>query len=125
MTEQFNLYTCSPFSVWEIVSNLSPLSLESDIGNRADRYSPVNVFIMFISLSHSLDFKFLNITVFKNSLYSVFWSGVEKALEDKSIDFRIFGKPYLKSYRRMGVILAENLENAKTAAKKISIKSKL
>ena len=51
--------------------------------------------------------------------------GVEKALEDKSIDFRIFGKPYLKSYRRMGVILAENLENAKAAAKKISVKSKL
>ena len=51
--------------------------------------------------------------------------GVEKALEDKSIDFRIFGKPYLKSYRRMGVILAANLENAKDAAKKISIKSKL
>ncbi len=51
--------------------------------------------------------------------------GVEKALEDKSIDFRIFGKPYLKSYRRMGVILSENLENAKAAAKKISIKSKL
>ena len=50
--------------------------------------------------------------------------GVEKALEDKSIDFRIFGKPYLKSYRRMGVILAANLENAKDAAKKISIKSK-
>ena len=51
--------------------------------------------------------------------------GVEKALEDKSIDFRIFGKPFLKSYRRMGVILAENLENAKAAAKKISVKSKL
>ena len=51
--------------------------------------------------------------------------GIEKALEDKSIDFRIFGKPILKSYRRMGVILAENLENAKAAAKKISVKSKL
>ena len=51
--------------------------------------------------------------------------GIEKALEDKSIDFRIFGKPFLKSYRRMGVILAENLENAKAAAKKISVKSKL
>ncbi len=50
--------------------------------------------------------------------------GVEKALEDKSVDFRIFGKPYLKSYRRMGVILAENLENARVAAKKISINSK-
>ena len=51
--------------------------------------------------------------------------GLEKALEDKSIDFRIFGKPFLKSYRRMGVILAENLEKAKTAAKKISVKSKV
>ena len=50
--------------------------------------------------------------------------GIEKALEDKSIDFRIFGKPFLKSYRRMGVILADNLENAKAAAKKISVKSK-
>ena len=55
--------------------------------------------------------------------YSI--EGVEKALEDKSIDFRIFGKPFLKSYRRMGVILAENLEKAKTAAKKISVKSKV
>ena len=50
---------------------------------------------------------------------------LEEKLQDKSIDFRIFGKPFLKSYRRMGVILAENLENAKAAAKKISIKSKL
>ena len=54
--------------------------------------------------------------------YSI--EGVEKALEDKSVDFRIFGKPFLKSYRRMGVILAENLEKAKVAAKKISVKSK-
>ncbi len=61
----------------------------------------------------------------KNATGNYLIEGVEKALEDKSIDFRIFGKPYLKSYRRMGVILAENLENAKAAAKKISIKSKL
>ncbi len=61
----------------------------------------------------------------KNATGDYLIEGVEKALEDKSIDFRIFGKPYLKSYRRMGVILAENLENAKAAAKKISIKSKL
>jgi formate-dependent phosphoribosylglycinamide formyltransferase (GAR transformylase) len=54
--------------------------------------------------------------------YSI--EGVEKALEDKSVDFRIFGKPFLKSYRRMGVILAENLEKAKVAAKKISVKSR-
>ena len=60
----------------------------------------------------------------KNATGNYLIEGVAKALEDKSIDFRIFGKPYLKSFRRMGVILAENLENAKAAAKKISIKSK-
>ena len=61
----------------------------------------------------------------KNAKGDYLIEGIEKALEDKSIDFRIFGKPFLKSYRRMGVILAENLENAKAAAKKISVKSKL
>ena len=61
----------------------------------------------------------------KNATGDYLIEGIEKALEDKSIDFRIFGKPILKSYRRMGVILAENLENAKAAAKKISVKSKL
>ena len=30
----------------------------------------------------------------------------------------IFGKPFLKSYRRMGVILAPSLDQAKKAAKK-------
>ena len=49
--------------------------------------------------------------------------GVEKALEDKNIDYRIFGKPLLKSYRRMGVVLAPSLEQAKVAAKKISVKA--
>ena len=61
----------------------------------------------------------------KNATGDYLIEGVEKALEDKSIDFRIFGKPFLKSYRRMGVILAENLEKAKTAAKKISVKPKV
>jgi formate-dependent phosphoribosylglycinamide formyltransferase (GAR transformylase) len=40
------------------------------------------------------------------------------------VDFRVFGKPFLKSYRRMGVVLAENLEKAKIAAAKIIVKSK-
>ena len=49
--------------------------------------------------------------------------GVEKALEDKNVDYRIFGKPLLKSYRRMGVVLAPSLEQAKMAAKKILVKA--
>ena len=51
--------------------------------------------------------------------------GVEAALEDEDVDYRIFGKPTLKSYRRMGVILASSLEKAKKAVKKISVVSKL
>ena len=50
--------------------------------------------------------------------------GVEDALKDNSVDFRVFGKPFLKPYRRMGVVLAENLEKAKMAAAKIIVKSK-
>ena len=50
--------------------------------------------------------------------------GVEDALKDNSVDFRAFGKPFLKPYRRMGVVLAENLEKAKIAAAKIIVKSK-
>ena len=49
--------------------------------------------------------------------------GVEKALEDKNVDCRIFGKPFLKSYRRMGVVLAPSLEQAKKAAMKILVKA--
>ncbi len=48
--------------------------------------------------------------------------GVEDALEDKNIDYRIFGKPFLKSYRRMGVVLAPTLEKAKKAANKILVR---
>ena len=50
-------------------------------------------------------------------------NGVEEALEDKNVDYRIFGKPFLKSYRRMGVVLAPSLDQAKKAAKTISVKS--
>ena len=49
--------------------------------------------------------------------------GVEDALEDKNVDYRIFGKPFLKSYRRMGVVLAPTLERAKKAANKIFVKA--
>ena len=49
--------------------------------------------------------------------------GVEDALEDKNVDYRIFGKPFLKSYRRMGVVLAPTLEKAKRAANKIFVKA--
>ena len=50
-------------------------------------------------------------------------NGVEEALKDKNIDYRIFGKPFLKSYRRMGVVLAPSLEQAKMAIKKIFVKA--
>ena len=60
----------------------------------------------------------------KNATGNYSIEGIEKALEDESVDFRIFGKPSLKSYRRMGIILAETLDKAKIAAKKISVLSK-
>ncbi len=50
-------------------------------------------------------------------------NGVEDALEDKNVDYRIFGKPFLKSYRRMGIVLAPTLEKAKKAANKIFVKA--
>ena len=59
----------------------------------------------------------------ENSSGDYIIAGIEEALEDKDIDFRIFGKPYLKSYRRMGVVLGPSLEQAKNAARKISVKS--
>ena len=49
--------------------------------------------------------------------------GLGQALEDKNVDYRIFGKPFLKSYRRMGVVLAPTLEKAKKAANKIFVKA--
>ena len=50
--------------------------------------------------------------------------GLEEALEDKNVDYRIFGKPFLKSYRRMGVVLAPSLDQAKKASKKIFVRAK-
>ena len=50
--------------------------------------------------------------------------GLEEALEDKNVDYRIFGKPFLKSYRRMGVVLAPSLDQAKNASKKIFVRAK-
>ena len=59
----------------------------------------------------------------ENSSGDYIIAGIEEALEDKDIDYRIFGKPYLKSYRRMGVVLGPSLEQVKNAARKISVKS--
>ena len=58
----------------------------------------------------------------KNASGNYVIDGVEDALEDKNVDYRIFGKPFLKSYRRMGVVLAPTLEKAKKAANKIYVK---
>jgi len=58
----------------------------------------------------------------ENALGNYVIDGVEDALEDKNVDYRIFGKPFLKSYRRMGVVLAPTLEKAKKAANKIFVK---
>ena len=60
----------------------------------------------------------------KNATGNYVIEGIEKALEDQSVDFRIFGKPFLKPYRRMGVIMAETLDKAKIAARKVSVLSK-
>ena len=59
----------------------------------------------------------------ENALGDYIIEGLEEALEDQNVDYRIFGKPFLKSYRRMGVVLAPNLEQAKRAAKKIFVKA--
>jgi phosphoribosylglycinamide formyltransferase 2 len=61
----------------------------------------------------------------ENASGDFFIEGIEDALSDTSVDYRIFGKPVLKSYRRMGVVLADTLENAKKAANKIKVSQKL
>ena len=40
-------------------------------------------------------------------------NGIEKALEDKTIDLRLFGKPIARPYRRLGIILSDNFQKAK------------
>ena len=48
-------------------------------------------------------------------------NGIEKALEDKTIDLRLFGKPIARPYRRLGIILSDNFQKAKKALSKIKI----
>lgn len=50
--------------------------------------------------------------------------GVDKALELKNVDVRIFGKPTMRPFRRMGVVLsrAANVEKAKKLAIKAAAK---
>tara|TARA_Y100000589_G_C27174927_1_gene638306 strand:+ start:623 stop:1759 length:1137 start_codon:yes stop_codon:yes gene_type:complete len=57
----------------------------------------------------------------KNAKGKFLITGIENALEDKSIDIRIFGKPETKPFRRMGVILASNLKKAREALSKINV----
>ena len=58
-------------------------------------------------------------------------TGLEDALKEKNTDIRVFGKPTIRPYRRMGVVLVNDKadtdmkllrEKAATAANKISIK---
>ncbi len=51
----------------------------------------------------------------------VSYDGVNDALSDPDIDIRIFGKQSTREYRRMAVILAPTLQQAKTAAKKVKV----
>ena len=50
---------------------------------------------------------------------TVSFEGVNEALSDQDIDLRIFGKQTTRKHRRMAVVLAPTLEQAKKAAKKI------
>ncbi len=57
----------------------------------------------------------------KNAQGKFLIKGIENAFQDKTIDIRVFGKPETKPYRRMGVILASNIKNAKKALSKIKV----
>ncbi len=50
------------------------------------------------------------------------YEGVEEALKIPNVEVRIFGKPSARKNRRMGVVLANSLEDALEAAGKISVK---
>ena len=52
---------------------------------------------------------------------TVSFEGVNEALSDQDIDLRIFGKQTTRKHRRMAVVLAPTLEQAKKAAKKIKV----
>lgn len=50
------------------------------------------------------------------------YTGIEEALQVPGVEVRIFGKPTARKNRRMGVVLARSLEEAREAASKISVK---
>ena len=47
--------------------------------------------------------------------------GIEDALETPGVKVRIFGKPFCRKNRRMGVVLANSVEEAREAAGKIKV----
>lgn len=49
------------------------------------------------------------------------YKGIEEALEEPTVEVRIFGKPRAHKNRRMGVVLANSLHTARNAAKKIKV----
>ena len=57
----------------------------------------------------------------KNANGKFLIKGIANALKDNTIDIRIFGKPETKPFRRMGIILANNLKKAKEALSKIKV----
>ena len=50
------------------------------------------------------------------------YTGIEEALDEPTVEVRIFGKPNARKNRRMGVVLANSLHTARNAAKKIKVK---
>ena len=52
------------------------------------------------------------------------YSGIEDAMSVEGVDVRIFNKPETRLNRRMGVVLANDLDVAKAAASKISVSAK-
>jgi phosphoribosylglycinamide formyltransferase 2 len=49
------------------------------------------------------------------------YTGIEEALKTPGVEVRIFGKPTARKNRRMGVVLARSLEEARKAAEKIKV----
>lgn len=50
------------------------------------------------------------------------YEGIKEAMQTPGVDVRIFGKPTARRNRRMGVVLARNLEDAIAASSKIKVK---
>lgn len=49
------------------------------------------------------------------------YTGIEEALKTPGVEVRVFGKPTARKNRRMGVVLARSLEEARKAAEKIKV----